>query len=90
MVSRFGWSYHIISKNYRHNASLNVKLLHAEASKYVLCLVSTSVNFPSGAVEHPDVPAARIFDSLPDHTDQNLTVSLCGGVFLVKLDPVPP
>ena len=67
-----------------------MRLLHVEASKYVLCLVSTSVNFPSGAVEHPNVPAARIFDTLPDHWDQILTVSFCGGVVLVELDPVPP
>ena len=67
-----------------------MKLSHAEASKYVLCLVSTSVHFPSGAVKHPDVPAARIFDSLLDHRDQILTISLRGGVVLVKLDPVPP
>ena len=67
-----------------------MKLLHAEASKYVLCLVSTSVHFPSGAVEHPDVPAARIFDSLLDSTDEILAVSFCGGVSLVELDPIPP
>ena len=66
-----------------------MRLLHVEANNYVFCLVSTSVNFSPGAVQHPDVPAACIFDSLLDHTDQILTVSLRGGVVLVKLHLVP-
>ena len=49
-----------------------------------------SVQLSPGAVEHPDVPAARIHDTLPDHRDQVLTVSLCGKVLLVELDPGPP
>ena len=65
-------------------------LIHVEADTYVTCRVSTSVNFYPGAVEHPNVPAARIFDMLPDHIDQILTVSLSGGVIVVELDPVPP
>ena len=65
-------------------------LLHVETDTYVACRVSTSVNFSPGAVEHPNVPAARIFDTLLDHLDQILTVRLCGGVILVELDPVPP
>ena len=65
-------------------------LLHVEPDTYVACRVSASVNFSPGAVEHPNVPEAPIFDTLPDHLDQILTVSLCEGVILVELDPVPP
>ena len=46
-------------------------LLHVEANNYVTCRLSTSVNFSPGAVEHPNVPAARIFDTLLDHSNQS-------------------
>ena len=64
-------------------------LLHVEAVTSVACQVSASVQLSPGDVEHPNVPAARILDTHPDHWDQLLAVSLCGGVLLVELDPVP-
>ena len=50
---------------------------------------STSIHLSPGAVVHPDVPAARVLDTLSDRRDQVLTVSISGGVRVVKLDPVP-